>query len=366
MRISKPALDLLAKRDTDFATYLATLAGGETTKQLTATDVHVSSASSERKPKKRPQQPVVDGMKDFAQTVGEIEQPPQMPDMTVGKTFAEIIGEANNVDISKQSARWLKPHPDGGAHVPFPWDAQALDKIPHDQTRRFLGALTDQDSLPNKKVPMSSLVAVQPRVSPEKIASMQQNGYAKLPLVIRNDGKNLLADGNHRAVAAWLDGADKLDCKFCDLTGPDESLMKVDADGSWSIDFNVAKADPDKQQIFGWASIVQEGEYLVIDKQGDMILPEELEDAAYTYVLEARDHGDMHTVVGTGKLIESMVFTHEKQAALRVVLKNENGDQIVGWWVGFKVHSPEVWKLHKEGKRPEFSIGGKSLRNEID
>lgn len=116
--------------------------------------------------------------------------------------------------------------------------------------------------------------------------------------------------------------------------------------------FKAVEFQPDQQLIFGWASIATKGGKLVVDKQNDVIEPEELEKAAYDFVLEARDHGHMHQTVGTGRMVESMMFTEEKQKALGIALGFE------GWWVGFKVDSEAVWQAHKRGELPEFSIGG--------
>jgi hypothetical protein len=128
---------------------------------------------------------------------------------------------------------------------------------------------------------------------------------------------------------------------------------------AWSIPFKVAKADPDQQLIFGWASISEVNGRLVVDKQGDIIAPEDLEKAAYDFVLNARSHGNMHEQTGTGRMVESMVFTKDKQAALGVDLGK------VGWWCGFKVDHPETWAAHKRGELPEFSIGGTGRRVQI-
>lgn len=118
----------------------------------------------------------------------------------------------------------------------------------------------------------------------------------------------------------------------------------------------VVKFDADKQLIFGWASISTEGGEDVIDKQGDIIPTAELENAAYDFVLYHRTQGDMHERMGVGRMVESMMFTVEKQQAMGIDLGME------GWWVGFKVDDPGVWKRIKEGVLPEFSIGGKATR----
>ena len=62
---------------------------------------------------------------------------------------------------------------------------------------------------------------------------------------------------------------------------------------------------------------------------------------------------------GVGRMIESMMFTCEKQDALGICLNME------GWWLGFKVDDPNTWAQIKRGELPEFSIGGKGDRKEI-
>jgi hypothetical protein len=116
--------------------------------------------------------------------------------------------------------------------------------------------------------------------------------------------------------------------------------------------FKAVEVKADEHLIFGWASVVTKGGKLIVDKQGDVIEPAELENAAYEFVLNARDHGHMHRTIGTGRMVESMVFTDEKQKALGIDLGQE------GWFVGFKVDEPAVWDAHKRGELPEFSIGG--------
>jgi len=124
---------------------------------------------------------------------------------------------------------------------------------------------------------------------------------------------------------------------------------------AWSIPLDIKKAEPDKQLIFGWASVVEKDGVAIIDKQGDVIAVDDLENAAYVYVMESRTHGDMHNATYMAKMVESMVFTKEKQEALGIDLGQ------VGWWVGFKVDNPELWDAHKRGERPEFSIGGAAV-----
>jgi hypothetical protein len=185
--------------------------------------------------------------------------------------------------------------------------------------------------------------------------------------VVRNDGKNYIADGHHRAAASLLDGETSIDCKYCKLSGEDETLAK---DWTMPVTMLNKSADADRQMIFGVASTAEADGKLIIDKQNDVIPTEELEDAVYDYVLEARDHGHMHKITGTGRLIESFVITDEKRAAYlkhgyTLSLKNQHGQEVSGWMVGYKIDDAAVWAEHKAGRLPEFSIGGESMSMEI-
>ena len=48
-----------------------------------------------------------------------------------------------------------------------------------------------------------------------------------------------------------------------------------------SFAFTIAKLDEDKRQVFGWASVVTKNGQPVVDRQGDVIPVETLEEAAY-------------------------------------------------------------------------------------
>lgn len=130
-------------------------------------------------------------------------------------------------------------------------------------------------------------------------------------------------------------------------------------------EFSIFKTDEDKRLVFGWASIALtvDGEQLE-DRQSDMIDPEDLEEAAYEYVLNFRDTGEEHipTMRKKGKLVESCVLTAEKQKAMGI----PEGTVPVGWWIGFKIHDDDAWNLVKSGHYKMFSIEGKANRIPID
>jgi hypothetical protein len=122
---------------------------------------------------------------------------------------------------------------------------------------------------------------------------------------------------------------------------------------------DISKVDAEQQVVFGWFSVVEENGAPVVDSQGDVIAPAELEKAAYDFVLDARVAGEMHKRIGVGRLVESMVFTKEKQDLLGIDLGK------IGWWGGFKIDDPEVWDAVKIGKYRAFSIGGRAKQEEI-
>lgn len=399
---------------------------------------------------------------------------------------------------------------DGMAKTPFPWDQNAMSNLRPDQTPRFLAALTDTDRLPVKTISLNSLVALQNRVDPDKVQSMIDNEPDKIPVVVRFNGRNVIADGHHRLAAHLLTGRKTAPVRFADLTAEDNAVKRMhgseggdiasameevpgqindssssienarqeledasneakdladqeddhevgskeyaqwekeynavvanvadktmalhqavsdhleatknvlgqltsiineharsvgvrtkkiskrfravvkcpecgaekgswhktgcsghilgDVEGlakadDWSLPFEIVAKSEDQQLVFGWASVASIGGEDVVDKQGDIIPEDELEKAAYDYVLYCRQQGDMHERMGVGQLIESMVFTKQKQDVLGIDLG------MAGWFCGFYVTDKETWGLIKSGERPEFSVGGRAVRVPVE
>lgn len=138
----------------------------------------------------------------------------------------------------------------------------------------------------------------------------------------------------------------------------------VKAEKSWALAGEIRKTDDDQRLVFGWLSVaVDKSGAPVVDLQGDMIPVAELEKAAYDFVLYVRKAGEMHQRTdGIGHMVESMVFTVEKQQALGI----PEGTLPVGWWVGFRIADDEVWKRIKSGEYRAFSIGGTGIREEVN
>lgn len=127
--------------------------------------------------------------------------------------------------------------------------------------------------------------------------------------------------------------------------------------------FKIAKSDDGKHLAFGWANVAirADGEEIE-DWQEDIIEPEELENAAYQYVLLFREGGEMHERGGAAVLVESVVFTEEKMQAMGIPA----GTLPIGWWIGFKVTDEDVWEKVKDGTYPMFSIEGEAERVEVE
>ncbi|MDO4281345.1 MAG: XkdF-like putative serine protease domain-containing protein [Peptococcaceae bacterium] len=127
----------------------------------------------------------------------------------------------------------------------------------------------------------------------------------------------------------------------------------------------IFKTDDDRRLVFGWASVAltEDGEPIE-DLQKDVIDPDDLEEAAYEYVLHFRDTGEEHQpgLRKKGKLVESCVFTAEKQRAMGL----EPDSLPVGWWIGFKIDDEDTWQRVKDGTYQMFSIEGRAEREPLE
>ena len=138
--------------------------------------------------------------------------------------------------------------------------------------------------------------------------------------------------------------------------------MKIQKQGKLQI----TKVDKENRMVFGFFNVNKIGNELVEDLQKDTIETEELEKAAYDFVLNARIAGDSHLRKGVGNLVESMVFTVEKQLAIlktleQIGVKDAQFDLgIEGWWGGFQITDETVLEKIDKGDYPMFSVGGKA------
>ncbi len=126
----------------------------------------------------------------------------------------------------------------------------------------------------------------------------------------------------------------------------------------------IEKIKDEQRLVFGWASVIMTKDRTdIIDTQNDIITEEALENSVYEYMIDSQTPGLMHEFAGAqiGTLVESMVFTKEKQEALGI----PKGILPIGWWIGFKV-SPEIFERVKDGTLKGFSIGGRGKSEKVN
>ena len=113
--------------------------------------------------------------------------------------------------------------------------------------------------------------------------------------------------------------------------------------------------------VFGWANVtVDETGTIPEDFQGDCIPTEVLEAAAYSFNLKSHKYCNEEHRHKTecGYLVESMMFTKEKMAAMGI----PEGTVPEGLWVGFYIPDDEVYAKVKAGAYNMFSIEGNGQR----
>ena len=78
-------------------------------------------------------------------------------------------------------------------------------------------------------------------------------------------------------------------------------------------------------------------------------------------MMDYRDSGVMHEGDAKGVVVESIVFTKDKQASLGI----PDGILPEGWFITVKVQDPEVFAKVKDGTFKMFSIQGNAKRIKV-
>lgn len=127
--------------------------------------------------------------------------------------------------------------------------------------------------------------------------------------------------------------------------------------------FTIAKLDAAQNLVFGFANVGYNVDGSIIqDLQGDEVTVEDMEPAAYDFVVDVRKSGEMHEGDANGVLVESLYFTPEKLKALGLP---EDAIAKGAWWIGFRV-SPDVFAKVAKGDYRMFSIQGRADRVKVD
>jgi hypothetical protein len=126
------------------------------------------------------------------------------------------------------------------------------------------------------------------------------------------------------------------------------------------MDFNmtvpIVKSDEALRVVYGWASVIEDQGRAVVDRQGDVITPDELIKAAHGFMRDSRKGKEMHRDTAVGEVVESIVLTRDVQDALGVNLDK------VGWYIAIKILDDTVWNRVQSGEYRAFSIGGRAKR----
>jgi hypothetical protein len=125
-----------------------------------------------------------------------------------------------------------------------------------------------------------------------------------------------------------------------------------------NIQGQILKADDEQRMVYGWASVVTEKGEPVIDRQGDVIMPETLVKAVNNFMEHVRVGKTMHVGEQTGVIVHSMPITKEIGDALGIQSDRE------GWIVAYKVYDDAVWQMVKSGELAAFSIGGRAIKED--
>lgn len=183
-----------------------------------------------------------------------------------------------------------------------------------------------------------------------------------------NKAGKTFSEKNRQRIQAAIDALQAMldettDDTTDDTTAKQKPVAKRRADGGVDLQIPLRKS-ADKQMVFGWASVAADKDGTpVIDAEGDTISIEELEAAAYEYMVYSRDAGEQHERTwGIGRAIESLVFTPEKLAAMDIPA----GTVPYGWWIGLHIEDSEVWEKLKDGDYLMFSIGGSAQREVVE
>lgn len=149
----------------------------------------------------------------------------------------------------------------------------------------------------------------------------------------------------------------------CPITGELKEGEMVEREER-SITFEIYKEQSfEKGLVSGWANVSKntDGNY-ALDWQGDVIEPSDLEDAAIQFMKDYRDSGVNHEGDSVGIVVESIVMTKDKQAAMGI----PEGVVPEGWFITVQLQDEEVINKVKSGDFRMFSIQGTAEREALN
>ncbi|MGY0793098.1 XkdF-like putative serine protease domain-containing protein [Azospirillum argentinense] len=282
----------------------------------------------------------------------------------------QLLAMQNRVDTGKVMA---KVENGGGGHEPIvvmlePGRLHIADGH-HDLAAAWLRGEDERAVRFADLTPVTNVLKAAPFISADNVAAfrkaMESGALSDIyptvpPIILHEDGTFTIPQETVAAIIAFVEGNG----------AGDDGVSKGAGAGTaerFTLSANICKVDDDQRLVFGWFSIVEIDGQPVTDREGDRIAPDELEPAAYGHVLNARVASDTHVLIGVGKLVESCVFTLEKQQAMVASLITMGIPAVmdlhcVGWWGGYYITDDKVWAEIKAGNYVSFSIGGTGTR----
>lgn len=171
-----------------------------------------------------------------------------------------------------------------------------------------------------------------------------------------------VADGIEQKSASFVELSDLLEADNLFLPFKASLSLLQQKNMSITATFKVAKANDSEGLVSGWANVAVNADgSLPLDWQDDIIRPETLEKAAINFMMDYRGSGAMHEGDSKGIVVESIVFTKEKQAAIGI----PEGVIPEGWFITVKILDPVVFEQVKNGTFKMFSIQGHAKRVEL-
>ena len=172
------------------------------------------------------------------------------------------------------------------------------------------------------------------------------------------------AEARVRSMALGLDGVTHVSdydgqAVYMPAASHEAYLAFMETEAKKNIEGKILKTDDEQRLVWGWASVVTEKGVPVIDRQGDVISPDTIEEATTVFMEHVRVGKAMHTGEQVGLIIHSFPVTEELCGSLGIQSDRE------GWIVAYKVYDDDVWSRVKSGELAAFSIGGKAIKEEI-
>ena len=261
------------------------------------------------------------------------------------------------------------------SRIPFKHRGYELGNLREDQIPRFLAALTDPDrNTVEEDIPLADLRAIQNRVDTANVEAMAAlNSFdGPLPVVVVLNGDHFdglpdkayfIADGHHRAAAAWLRGDETVRAKVKDLREPSNAMK---SDNLKSVAGRIIKTDDSLGLALGWAIVSTENGSPYFDVQDDHIPADVMTKAASDFMSSARTVDLQHSGLSVGDTPNShgsVVFAMPWTAEIAKAFGIDVGP-IEGLMIGIKPDDPAVLTKFRDGSLTGFSIGGKAMEVE--